>query len=151
MTAAGQITATAVLTLPPMLILEPPWALRPGLLSWGAVLGLSLLSTAAGHILYYRILASAGATNTMLVNYLVPVSAVLLGVLILGERLEWTAFAGMEGSSPAWGGGGRGLPARLQFHSAGRLFTRVPLTSPRPDTKLRVRFWPVVRRTFIYI
>ena len=95
MTAAGQITATAVLTLPPMLILEPPWALRPGLLSWGAVLGLSLLSTAAGHILHYRILASAGATNTMMVNYLVPVSAVLLGVLILGERLEWTAFAGM--------------------------------------------------------
>ncbi len=94
-TAAGQITATAVLTLPPMLILEPPWALRPGLLSWGAVLGLSLLSTAAGHILYYRILASAGATNTMLVNYLVPVSAVLLGVLILGERLEVAAFAGM--------------------------------------------------------
>jgi drug/metabolite transporter (DMT)-like permease len=31
----------------------------------------------------------------MLVNFLVPISAVLLGRLVLGEQLNWTAFAGM--------------------------------------------------------
>ena len=37
----------------------------------------------------------AGATNLLLVTFLIPVSAVLLGALLLGERLAWTAFAGM--------------------------------------------------------
>ena len=45
--------------------------------------------------LYFRILRTAGATNLMLVTFLIPVSAVVLGALVLGERLEWTAFAGM--------------------------------------------------------
>lgn len=39
------------------------------------------------YILYFRILASAGATNLLLVTFLIPVTAILLGVLVLGETL----------------------------------------------------------------
>lgn len=52
-------------------------------------------TTALAYLLYFRILRAAGATNLMLVTFLIPVSALLLGGLILGERLEWRALAGM--------------------------------------------------------
>jgi drug/metabolite transporter (DMT)-like permease len=93
--AAGQITGTTVLVLPLALVVEQPWTVHPTLVTWGALLGLALLSTAVAALLFFRILAVAGATNVMLVNFLVPISAVLLGRLILGERLDWTVFAGM--------------------------------------------------------
>ncbi len=34
-------------------------------------------------------------TNLLLVTFLIPLSAILLGVLVLGEQLEWNAFVGM--------------------------------------------------------
>ena len=55
----------------------------------------ALLSTALAYILFFRILATAGATNIMLVTLLVPVSAILLGVLILDETLAPLHVAGM--------------------------------------------------------
>jgi threonine/homoserine efflux transporter RhtA len=45
--------------------------------------------------MYLLILATAGATNLLLVTFLIPISALLLGVFVLGERLEWTLFLGM--------------------------------------------------------
>ncbi len=93
--AAGMVTASSLLTLPVALFLEAPFAVMPGLAAWGAVLGVALASTALAYLLYFRILQSAGATNLLLVTFLIPVSAILLGVLVLGERLAWTAIAGM--------------------------------------------------------
>ena len=87
-TAAGQVSASTVLLLPVMLLADRPWTLAtPHAATWGAVLGLGLLSTALAYVLYFRILAAAGATNVLLVTLLVPVSAILLGTLVLGERL----------------------------------------------------------------
>ena len=87
-TAAGQVTASTVLLLPVMLLIDRPWTLAaPHAATWAAVLGLGLLSTALAYVLYFRILATAGATNVLLVTLLVPVSAILLGALVLGERL----------------------------------------------------------------
>jgi drug/metabolite transporter (DMT)-like permease len=57
--------------------------------------GLSAISTSLAYIIYFRVLATAGATNLLLVTFLVPVSAILLGVIILGERPGWNAFGGM--------------------------------------------------------
>ena len=95
-TAAGQVCASTVLLLPPMLLLDRPWALAPPhATTWAAVLGLGLLSTAVAYVLYFRILAAAGATNLLLVTFLVPVSAILLGSLVLGEALLPRHFAGM--------------------------------------------------------
>ena len=87
-TAAGQVSASTVLLLPVMLLIDRPWTLAaPHAATWVAVLGLGLLSTALAYVLYFRILATAGATNVLLVTLLVPVSAILLGALVLGERL----------------------------------------------------------------
>lgn len=62
---------------------------------WAAVLALALLSTAFAYILYFNLVASAGATNASLVTLIVPASAILLGLLFLGERLELFELAGM--------------------------------------------------------
>ena len=95
-TAAGQVCASTVLLLPLMLFVDKPWTLPiPHLASWAAVLGVGLLSTALAYVLYFRILAAAGATNLLLVTFLIPVSAILLGALVLGERLLPRHFAGM--------------------------------------------------------
>lgn len=95
--AAGQVTASAVLILPIMLIVDQPWLLpaAPSLTVCLALAGLALLSTALAYILYFRILAVAGATNLLLVTFLIPVTAIVLGAAVLGERLEERHFAGM--------------------------------------------------------
>ncbi|HKP23720.1 MAG TPA: DMT family transporter [Dongiaceae bacterium] len=95
-TAAGQVTASSALLLPVALIVDRPWTLPPpGLPVWGAILGLALLATALAYILFFRILASAGAVNLMLVTFLIPVSAILLGSAFLDEALAPMDFVGM--------------------------------------------------------
>jgi drug/metabolite transporter (DMT)-like permease len=92
---AGMLATSALIALPIALVLDRPWAARPGVATAGALLGLALLSTAAGFLIYFRLLSSAGATNVMLVTLLIPVTALLLGSLILGERVGAAALAGM--------------------------------------------------------
>jgi drug/metabolite transporter (DMT)-like permease len=85
MTAAGQVCASTLMLLPLMLVVDEPWRLQsPHAATWAAVAGLGLVSTALAYILYFRILATAGATNVLLVTFLVPVSATLLGALVRG-------------------------------------------------------------------
>lgn len=95
-TALGQVTASTLLLLPVALLLERPWLLAPPPATALAAVGaLALLSTALAYLLYFRLLATAGATNIMLVTFLVPVSAILLSVLVLGEVLEARQLGGM--------------------------------------------------------
>lgn len=94
--ATGQVSASTVLLLPLALWVDRPWLLAaPGIEIWGAIVGLALLSTALAYILYFRILATSGATNILLVTFLIPVSAILLGALILGEQLAVSHFVGI--------------------------------------------------------
>ena len=93
--AAGMVSASAVMMLPLMVILEDPFAVLPGAATWGSLLGIALLSTALAYLIYFRILAAAGATNLLLVTFLIPVSALVLGIAFLDEQPAWTAFAGM--------------------------------------------------------
>jgi drug/metabolite transporter (DMT)-like permease len=93
--ATGQVTAGALMLIPFALFVDRAWGLPvPGADVWAALLGLGLLSTALGYLIYFRILARAGATNLLLVTFLVPVSAIVLGTAILGERLAVHQFAG---------------------------------------------------------
>ncbi|WP_029009331.1 DMT family transporter [Azospirillum halopraeferens] len=88
-TATGQITASALLLLPVMLLVDQPRALPlPSAGAVAAVVGLALLSTALAYILFFRILATAGATNIALVTFLIPVTATLPGIAVLGEVAE---------------------------------------------------------------
>ncbi|MCB5201125.1 DMT family transporter [Neorhizobium sp. T786] len=95
-TATGQLTASSLMMLPVCLIADQPWSLTfPSTAAVSAILGLALVSTAFAYLLFFRILTLAGATNTSLVTLLVPPSAILLGVVFLGERLAATDIAGM--------------------------------------------------------
>jgi drug/metabolite transporter (DMT)-like permease len=94
--AAWQVASACALLLPPVLALAPPSALpAPSAAAFAALLGLGLLSTALAYLLYFRLLEAAGPVNLLLVTLLVPVSAVLLGALMLGERLGAPHVAGM--------------------------------------------------------
>ncbi|MVA26071.1 DMT family transporter [Agrobacterium vitis] len=94
--AAGQVTAATVVLLPITLMVDAPWTLPvPGLDSIAALLGLALLSTAVGYVLFFRILSTAGATNLMLVTILIPPSAILLGALVLGDQVAPRHLVGM--------------------------------------------------------
>jgi drug/metabolite transporter (DMT)-like permease len=96
MVATGQMTMATLLLLPFALIVDRPWELaNPSLQAWGAVIGLAVLSTSFAYLIFFRILARAGAINILLVNFLVPVSAILLGVFILGEVLTTDQVIGM--------------------------------------------------------
>ena len=86
----------SLMLIPLMLIVDQPWTLPfPSLPTLGALVGLALMSTALGYVLYFRILATAGATNLLLVTLLIPVSAILLGILVLGETLQFKHVVGM--------------------------------------------------------
>lgn len=96
MVAVGQVTASAALLIPLAAIIDGPWSyLDAPASAWWAVTGLAVPSTALAYILYFALLARAGATNVLLVTFLVPVSALALGLLILGERLGAGELAGM--------------------------------------------------------
>lgn len=95
-TAAGQVTASSLMLIPLMLLIDQPWTLpAPGATAIAALIGVAALSTALAYVLYFRILATAGATNLLLVTFLIPVSAILLGVLVLNETLAPKHLAGM--------------------------------------------------------
>jgi len=96
------VIATAVLMLgglmlvPPATFVEQPWRLpSPSLVGLACMVGLAVISTALAFLIYFRVLARAGATNFQLVAFMIPVSAILLGVGFLGEVLEWRHLAGM--------------------------------------------------------
>lgn len=93
-TAAGMLTASTLVLAIPVLALNGPPVGYPAT-SWAAVAALALLSSALAYVIYFRILASAGATNISLVTFLVPVSAILLGWLFLDERLGFAQLIGM--------------------------------------------------------
>jgi len=95
-TAAGQVTASAILLIPISLLVDRSYQLGlPGVGVWLAVIGLAVLSTALAYILYFQLLSSSGATNLLLVTFLIPISAILLGSVILRERLGVEHFIGM--------------------------------------------------------
>ena len=88
-TATGQITAAAIVMAPLSCIVDRPWTLPvPSLGVWAALLGLAAISTTLAYTIFYRILATAGAVNLLLVTFLVPVSALFLGIVFLRETIN---------------------------------------------------------------
>jgi drug/metabolite transporter (DMT)-like permease len=86
-TAAAQLLVAAV----PLGVIAPLVAGRPAVtLPAGlSVLVLGVLGTAAGFLLSLHNIRTLGATGAATVTYLIPVVAVLAGLLVLGERLAW--------------------------------------------------------------
>lgn len=94
-TATFQLTASTVMMVVIAGLVERPWTLPvPSLQTWLAVIGLAALSTALAYIVFFQILRRSGATNVSLVTLLIPVSAILLGSLMLSERLSSREITG---------------------------------------------------------
>ena len=94
--AFGQTTVSTAVMLPIVALVDAPWHLAaPHLVTIGALLALALISTAFAYIIYFHLLSVGGATNSSLVTLLIPVSAILLGSVVLGERLSSIQFLGM--------------------------------------------------------
>lgn len=94
--ATGMLTASAAMMLPAALILEgpPDLSLEPRTIA--ATAYFAIASTALAYLLYYRVLAMAGAANLLLCTLLVAPISILLGAVVLGERLPPQALAGFS-------------------------------------------------------
>src|SRR5260221_2982555 len=85
----GPLTAGAALMLPVALLADKPWThAPPPLTAWGALVALALLCTAFGYVLYFRLIETFVATNTLHVTLLTPPVAHLLGRLFLCEHMS---------------------------------------------------------------
>ena len=94
--STGQLTASSIIMFPLIFLLEEPFSLSsPDAEMWVSILGLAILCTAIAYVLFFKILASAGATNVSLVTFLVPVTATILGIIWLGETLTTSNILGM--------------------------------------------------------
>src|SRR3954470_10516130 len=94
-TATFQLLASSAMMIVVAGLVERPWQLpMPGVTTWLAVIGLAALSTALAYIVFFQILRRSGATNVMLVTLLIPVTAILLGYLVLGEKISLREIVG---------------------------------------------------------
>ncbi len=95
-TASGQVCASSLVLLPLMAVVGQPWTLPlPGMATLASLVGVAALSTALAYILYFRILATAGATNLLLVTLLIPATSIALGVTLLDETMRMSHFIGL--------------------------------------------------------
>ncbi|MCL4395152.1 MAG: EamA family transporter [Chloroflexi bacterium] len=93
--ATGQLASAALMMIPLSLLFDQPWSLRPSLTAIGSLVILALLGTSFAYILYYWLIEHTGATRTALVTYLIPITGVLWGALLLSEPVEAEAIIGL--------------------------------------------------------
>ena len=94
----GQLSASSVMMTGAVAVaalISPTLLPVPGAVPFLAIVAMAVFSTAFAYILFFQILSTAGATNLMLVTFLIPASAILLGVLLLGEALKPQHLIGM--------------------------------------------------------
>jgi drug/metabolite transporter (DMT)-like permease len=93
--ATCQLICSSVVMAVIAAIFDRPWQLpMPSTATWAALIGLAALGTSLAYIVFFQILNRSGATNVMLVTLLIPVTAILLGFLVLGEPLTAHEIAG---------------------------------------------------------
>jgi drug/metabolite transporter (DMT)-like permease len=90
--ATGSLIGSSLLLLPPLFIAAPrsPWDGA----AWMAVLPLGILCTGLAYALYFRLLRDIGSTYAVMVTLLVPIFALLWGVLFLSEHPTWVNLLG---------------------------------------------------------
>ncbi len=94
--ATGQITGATILLIPASLLIDRPWTLpMPDAQAWGSMFVIALVNTALAYVLYFRMVANVGVTYISLVTLLIPVIALWLGAVFLGESITLQALAGM--------------------------------------------------------
>jgi drug/metabolite transporter (DMT)-like permease len=94
--AAGMLTGSTLVMLPLAHAIEGPLPLTLEPRTWLAIAYYALASTALAYLLYYRILAAAGAGNLLLVTLMIPPVAILLGTWVRSEALAPNAYLGFS-------------------------------------------------------
>ncbi len=93
--ATCQLLSSTLIMTVVVAIVDRPWTLpSPSTEVWMALFGLALFGTAIAYVVFFEILTRAGASNVMLVTLLIPVTALLLGNLFLGEPILLYEIAG---------------------------------------------------------
>ncbi len=92
---AATLVAAAVLAVPLSLLVEQPWNLAPSAASLGAIAVLAVWSTALAYLVFFRLVASGGATFVSLNNYLIPLVGLAWGALALGEGIGGRQIAAL--------------------------------------------------------
>ena len=94
--AFGQTASASLVLLPISWIIDKPWTTAmPTPSAIVSIVALGILCTAIGYLMYFRILNNSGAVAVALVTLLIPPSALVLGIFILGETLSFTDLIGM--------------------------------------------------------
>jgi drug/metabolite transporter (DMT)-like permease len=84
----------ATLMLLPFAIVQPPDGV-PGWKVTGSLLALGVVGTGLAYLLYYALLAGAGASRSILITYLVPAIALAYGAVLLDEPVTVAGLAGL--------------------------------------------------------
>ncbi len=92
--AAGMLTGSSLILLPAAILIDGVPQIPALPQTYAAIAYFSIIGTALAYLLYYRVLASAGSGNTMLVTLMIPPVAIALGAWVLDERLAPEAFVG---------------------------------------------------------
>jgi drug/metabolite transporter (DMT)-like permease len=95
MPAAGSMICGAIILIPVSLVIDRPWTLTPSAESIGALLGLSVFSTALAFVIFFRLMQTLGSVGTTAQAYLRVPIGVGIGVVFLGETVTQTAGIGL--------------------------------------------------------
>ena len=94
LSAAGMLTGSTVVMLPLAYVVDGPLSFDLAPDTWAAIAYYALMSTAFAYLLYYRVLAKAGAGNLMVVTLLVAPVSIVLGAVFRNEALSLNAYVG---------------------------------------------------------
>jgi len=90
-----RLLVAALVILPVALWRNPPDFSAITNMGWGALLFTSVVSTAVAQLLAFYIIRTYGSTSIAMVGYVVPLVAIIAGVLILGETITLGMVVGM--------------------------------------------------------
>lgn len=93
--AAGMLTGSSLVMVPAALLIDGAPSFNLSLTAFTAIGYYVVFATAGAYLLYYRILASAGSANTMIVTLLIPPVSIILGALVLNESLSSNVYVGL--------------------------------------------------------
>jgi drug/metabolite transporter (DMT)-like permease len=94
--ATGQVITSAIILLPIALFTDAPLSLPiPGMAFWLSTIAMAVFSTSLAYFLFFKLVESAGASNSLLVTFLIPIVAIILGAAFLGERFSVNQGAGV--------------------------------------------------------
>ncbi len=93
--ATGQVSMATLMLVPITLTVEgmQSYIFIP-VAAWASLLSMALLSTVLANVLYFRLIKTAGATNSAIVGFLMPVVGTSLGIALLGEAFSAVQIIG---------------------------------------------------------